>query len=633
MSNNIASYLKTGLEQLQTREPLTLSEWADKYFYLSKESSSIEGRWKSLPYQVAILNWFGDDDIRVLDWQKCARVGCTKILLAGIGYNAEHKNRNQVVWQPTDGDMQDFVVDEVDTMLRDVPVVGAKLKVPPDKKSPYNTRSKKVFNGSILDLKGGHSARNYRRMTKDVAIYDEADGFERDIDGEGNCFTLGDTRIETSSFPQSRRGSTPKIKGQSLIEQSISEADKVFFRYLPCPDCEELQRLEFANLKWVDDDPETARFICVHCGVEIEYSQYPPMDKAGRWQTIDGHWYCEATDLFYAPDGTVTDRPRHIGVKIWSAYSYFMTWEDIADRWIKATREAKKGNTAKLKTVVNTVLGETWEEKGEKVDADQFSDRLEEYTDKTLPEDVLLITFAADVQGGADARIELEYLGWGLEEETWSIDYVVIPGDPDEQDVWDNLDAELRRTFRRVDGVELSFAGGMVDCGYMSQKVYQYTGPRRKRKIFASMGGPSNKGPLISKPKWVGDKRNRAIQYIINTDEAKTTIMNRLSKPEPGPGYCHFPAHYDDEFFYQITAEEKRLKRKAGVIVGYQWVKTRNRNEALDCRVGNLASFAQLNVPMEILKQRLDAAAERIRLNIPGAGTPRGRRVRSSGLR
>lgn len=42
--------ISRGLRPLKKPEPIRLSEWADKYFYLSAESSSIEGRWESLPF-------------------------------------------------------------------------------------------------------------------------------------------------------------------------------------------------------------------------------------------------------------------------------------------------------------------------------------------------------------------------------------------------------------------------------------------------------------------------------------------------------------------------------------------------------------------------------------------------------
>lgn len=132
-----------GLQSLEEPEPLKLSEWADENFYLSAESSSVEGAWETLPYQKAPMNCISNDDIEILDFQKSARVGYTKMIVAAVGYYAEHKKRNQLLYQPTDSDAEDFVKDEIDPLIRDVPVVKAQMKSDPEKKSKENTRSKK----------------------------------------------------------------------------------------------------------------------------------------------------------------------------------------------------------------------------------------------------------------------------------------------------------------------------------------------------------------------------------------------------------------------------------------------------------------------------------------------------------
>ena len=70
----------------------------------------------------------------------------------------------------------------------------------------------------------------------------------------------------------------------------------------------------------------------------------------------------------------------------------------------------------------------------------------------------------------------------------------------------------------------------------------------------------------------------------------------RLERPteESGeafpPGYCHFP-RYGEEYFKQLTAEQLVTR----VVKGYkrpEWQKTRDRNEALDCRVYARAAAA-----------------------------------------
>ncbi|EIO67855.1 phage terminase large subunit family protein [Escherichia coli 2886-75] len=64
---------------------MTPVEWADQNYYLPKESSYGEGEWKTLPFQIAIMNSMGNDQIRTVNLIKSARVGYTKMLLGGAG--------------------------------------------------------------------------------------------------------------------------------------------------------------------------------------------------------------------------------------------------------------------------------------------------------------------------------------------------------------------------------------------------------------------------------------------------------------------------------------------------------------------------------------------------------------------
>ena len=608
MTGNLAHAVHIGLQPFRATVPLLGSEWADRNFYLSPESSGTEGRWKCYRYQVAILNWMTSDDIEEVNWQKSRRIGYTKCLLAATASFIVQKRRNVAIWQPTDGDAKDFVIDEVEPLLRDVPALGSMLKCPVGAKSKHNTVEKKVFDGATLDIKGGKSARNFRRLTKDVAIYDETDGFDLDIDGEGSCFELGDGRLDQAPFPKSIRGSTPKTKGVSLIESAVESSHKVFYRYVACPHCGKLQRLEFENLKWDRGKPETAHFVCSCSGCILHYRDLPAMDAAGRWQTLDGYYYVEDADEFRDPEDNPIPKPRRIGAKIWAAYSYLRPWSYVADRWLAASKDAKNGNTTTLKAVVNTLLGETWEERGETVNSTALGQRTEDYlAEGTIPNEVLAITVGADVQGGADPRVELEFVGHGLEAETWSLGYEMIPGDAERPEVWDHLDEELLRRFTRDDGVSLGVACAFIDSGYLATQVYKFTGPRRKRNIYATKG--VNTGTLCNKGTWQGDKKTgRAILRTVNVDDAKTIIFNRLRIEEPGPGYCHFPDHYTDRHFEQLTNEEKREKRKRGVLVGYEWTKL-GPNEQLDCRAYALGALEFLNPNLGKLKLRLERQA------------------------
>ncbi len=83
--NNMMSAVTTALQPLIRALPVTPVEWADQNYYLPKESSYGEGEWKTLPFQIAIMNSMGNDQIRTVNLIKSARVGYTKMLLGVVG--------------------------------------------------------------------------------------------------------------------------------------------------------------------------------------------------------------------------------------------------------------------------------------------------------------------------------------------------------------------------------------------------------------------------------------------------------------------------------------------------------------------------------------------------------------------
>ncbi|ENB4789627.1 phage terminase large subunit family protein, partial [Escherichia coli] len=203
--NRLRHFVRAGLRSLFRPEPQTAVEWADASYYLPKESAYQEGRWETLPFQRAIMNAMGSDYIREVNVVKSARVGYSKMLLGVYAYFIEHKQRNTLIWLPTDGDAENFMKTHVEPTIRDIPSL---LALAPwyGKKHRDNTLTMKRFsNGRGFWCLGGKAAKNYREKSVDVAGYDELAAFDEDIEQEGSPTFLGDKRIEGSVWPKSIR--------------------------------------------------------------------------------------------------------------------------------------------------------------------------------------------------------------------------------------------------------------------------------------------------------------------------------------------------------------------------------------------------------------------------------------------
>ena len=79
--------------------------------------------------------------------------------------------------------------------------------------------------------------------------------------------------------------------------------------------------------------------------------------------------------------------------------------------------------------------------------------------------------------------------------------------------------------------------------------------------------------------------------------------MARLRIKEPGEGYCHFPTGRSEEYYRMLTSEKRVVKYYKGRPKN-EWVKTRTRNEALDCRVYGTAALSILNLNLESLYRK-----------------------------
>ena len=122
-----------------------------------------------------------------------------------------------------------------------------------------------------------------------------------------------------------------------------------------------------------------------------------------------------------------------------------------------------------------------------------------------------------------------------------------------------------------------------------SEQVYRFCKPRLSRRVFAVRGGSERGKPVVGRP--TTHNRYRAALFTLCVDTAKETIYSRLKIAVPGPGYLHLPEWVDSEYVAQLTAEKKIRKYLKGKGSVPEWVKIRERNEALDLTVYCLAAL------------------------------------------
>lgn len=548
---------------------LTVSQWADQYRQLSREASAEPGQWKThrTPYLRLIMDALNEPGIHTIVVIKSAQVGFTEALLNILGYYISQDPSPILIMQPTDTAAEKFSKTRLMPMLRDTPSLK-RLVAPAKSRDSGNTITEKTFPGGLLFIVGANSPVGLSSQPIRVVICDEVDRFPASAGAEGDPVNLATKRSVTFQNRKVIYGSTPTIKGFSRIEKAYLESDQRRY-YVPCPHCQHFHHLQWANVHFDPAAPEHATMVCPECGAVIEEKHKGAMLAKGEWRAENP-----------AVKGIA-------GFHINELYSPWRRWSDVVKDFLTA-----KNNPETLKTWVNTSLGETWEEQTEKYDPASLLARRENYTSAQLPSGILYLTAGVDCQ---DDRLELEIIGWrqdgrDVPPESWGVDYLVLRGDPARTTVWQELDAILLSEWHTEDGRALRISAACIDSGgHHTAQIYAFCAARKGRHVYAikGMGG--------ARPVWnhksSKSQKYKAPVWYVGVDTAKYAWYSRLKISEHGPGYCHFPVGYDENFFDMLTSEQLRVKYNKGRPVQEWFCPKGRRNEGLDCRVYNLAAL------------------------------------------
>ncbi len=512
-----------------------------------------------------------------------AQTGKSQVQLMSMGYFIDHDPQSIMHMQPSQGDLQTWLSAKFDPMVDSTPSLSNKIAAPRGREG-VNNQKMKQYPGGFLMFAWSGSPKTMRGRSAPKIYPDETDGYERTSEGHPigliwqRAATFGDQRLlfETS---------TPTIKNASHIESGFEEGDQRRW-HVKCPDCDEEQYFKWSQVNWQKGPnkehlPETAQYVCEHCG--------SLWDDAKRFQAIrQGRW--------------IAEKPfnGHASYHLPEMASMFRRLSDIVKSFLE------KKAVGDLQTFVNVSLAETWEEEGDSIEHSSLHQRREHYPDD-VPEKACVLTAAVDVQ---DDRLEIGVEAWGEGEENWKVDFTILRGDPARNELWQKLDDVLSEKYTHETGVKLPIACTTIDSGgHYTQQVYKFCKQREGRRVYAIKGRGGEGTPIVSRP----SKSNlgKVSLFTVGVDTAKETVYARLKVNNPGPGYVHFPVreYFDEEYFEQLTAE-KRVVRYVKGHPKREWIKKRSRNEALDIAVYNMAALYILNPNFKRLSLRLHEKPE-----------------------
>jgi phage terminase large subunit GpA-like protein len=614
---------------------ISVPDWADKYRKLAKEAGSTSGNWSTSTVEVARGPMLAvtEPGVHVLTTMVSTQLLKTALLENIFGYFAHLDPCPVLLLQPKEEAAQQFSKERISPMLRVTPALR-KLVGTSKTRNADETLLFKSFPGGFLAMAGAGSPDNLARRPIRVLLADEVDKYP--VTREGDPIALAEERTATFGLNWlSVRACSPTVEDESRIAKSYAESDQRKAS-VSCPHCGHRTFLDFfKHVHWDKEKdaagnvlrhlPKTARIYCEACGAEwsegdrlnalqtVRWHQMRPFDHCGHrhvpadlydaaWRDGEGavekvwDWWTSPRHAVYrarCPDcGEWAVDNEHAGFQASKLYS---PWQkdkpsDIAAKWLAA-----KGDPDKEQAWWNTQMGLPHRpHSGKEIHLDALLARRELWA-AAIPEGVSVVTVGADVQ---DYRVEIETVGWGRDEENWSIDYHVIDGEFSEPATQAAVDAYLKKIWRRADGRGFEVLASCIDSGgHHTQAVYDFCKARIGRRVWAIKGESARTGQR--NPVWPTKRPSSRTKktyrpVILGVNAAKDTIRARLALDRPGPGYNHFPADRDIGYFAQLIAERSVVKVTSGIRYRVWELPPGKANEAADCRVYAYAALCGL---------------------------------------
>jgi len=149
---------------LRPKEPLTVSEWADRYRKLSTKASAEPGPWKTsrTPYLREIMDVLSvQHPAQRVVVMAGAQLGKTEAGSNWLGYVVDHAPGPMLIIQPTVEMGNRLVKQRLNSLIAETPVLAEKIASPRSRDSG-NTMTSKEFPGGLMLITGANSATGLR---------------------------------------------------------------------------------------------------------------------------------------------------------------------------------------------------------------------------------------------------------------------------------------------------------------------------------------------------------------------------------------------------------------------------------------------------------------------------------------
>jgi hypothetical protein len=225
--------------------------------------------------------------------RKPSQVGVSTLLNLTEIHAAKYWGINQIHTLPTAHDVQVFVPDKVNQLIRVNPSIREGI---PEKE--VDAVNQKQFGKGFLYFKGTVSKRETFMLTSDRNDYDEVD--------RSNIREIANysSRLEgKASLGMERWVSTPTMPGFG-VDMVWEGSDQKHWRF-KCTRCNTEQHME-----WPDNiDMKEGKYICSKCGRELKEEDI----RQGRWEArypnreVKGYWITQMLAPWISPENMIKE--------------------------------------------------------------------------------------------------------------------------------------------------------------------------------------------------------------------------------------------------------------------------------------------------------------------------------------
>ncbi len=496
----------------------------------------------------------------------------------------EHTPLDSLVVHPTQSAAREWVMNKWMPMRRQAPGLVAIFGTGRGGDQTDSIMNQETLrrDGSIKVASAGSPA-DLTGTSRRLVILDDVSKFE--MTDKGDPETLAESRASGFEDAKILRVSTPLVKGACRISRAYDRSDRRVY-HVPCPHCGNRAPLTWENFK-ASLDPERlhdAHFTCDACGAAIRHADKERIVAAGQWVVTN-------------PGGD------HPGFHLWRAYAPQRDWASIAVDYARvmgwtgltltqateaAMRDQVEAETEQ--TFWNDVLGLPFEQASKGPDWAALRERAENSEGAlargVVPACGVILTAGVDCQ--AD-RIEVSVVAFGRNHRRWVVDHVVIPHSIGDDEGRAALDALLRATWRTELGLRLPLDMMAVDEGFATEDVRDWAKRWPWTRVILVKGSSAPSGPTL-RPQADRKATGQAIRrqrrnWIVNVSQLKADFYGWLAKADPFErGHVAFARGLGEEYFRQVTAEVRVLKRTPSGVMVSRWelAEAGRRNECLD---------------------------------------------------